>query len=246
MRLDGVRAKLDRAKEHLKAFDAASDRFMESDPYAWATEEGEAPNQHLIKITTVAPVPVDVALIIGDALHNMRCAMDYIVYADWPTEKAQFPICLDHEAFTKGFWRIKGAKRLRAKIEALQPYQPGNGGETNVLWLLSRLSNADKHHTLHLTSVSLLGTTIRPKRVQDCEIRFTTDVFLGKLEGGTVMGRLTRTVTGPNPEMEMALRILSAIGFDQAGPGRGQPALDLLTTISTYIESLVPEFEQLL
>ena len=105
------------------------------------------------------------ALIAGDVFHNLRSALDHLVYqlAVKATDgnpsrpnQLQFPIC-DHRK-TKG--RKKGfresARRqlvdvppfYKAQIEALQPYPRRKGDPNAALGLLRDFSNHDKHRLL--------------------------------------------------------------------------------------------------
>ena len=107
----------------------------------------------VLAIERKAPNP-DWPTLAGDAIQNLRSALDHAVYALTPKKnrgKSQFPIF--HEACefkVKGRPLIAGVpKPIRALIEAAQPCNrwPQNP-YLDPLAILSRLSNLDKHRDL--------------------------------------------------------------------------------------------------
>ncbi|MGH7762864.1 MAG: hypothetical protein ACREOM_00405 [Candidatus Dormibacteraceae bacterium] len=237
-----------RAKEHLDAFDSASDAFFRDDPHTFVSQVGKKPDEYIVRIRGVKVVPVDMALIAGDAIFNMRSYLDHMTYAFWHSEDAQFPVFATSKSFDDwGRRRIKGTSdAFKALVEGLQPYQSGNGGKLNLLWLLNELSNADKHRTLHLSSVSLVGSGYRSLITRDCNVRMQSPIFKGMLKDGTEMCRVRIARTGPKPEMQVHLALALAICFNEFGPGRGQIVADMLLKIYEYIDSILPQFENIL
>ena len=106
------------------------------------------------------------ALILGDALHNLRAALDNLVYAlaiaqtekDPPDDETRlaFPICTKPELFDGQRFRIASLnEKTRAAIERLQPYNRLNpGGWFMPLWFLSSLNDVDKHRLLHIAATA--------------------------------------------------------------------------------------------
>ena len=125
---------------------------------------------------TAQPTP-GAAVIAGDALFDLRSALDHIAVALVPSRrrsKASFPI--ESEPIWKREHRryvVRDSDRRRrfreavngmpdsaiAIIERLQPYHGvGQGVEQEALYQLSRLNNADKHRQLVVFSAGLLNT----------------------------------------------------------------------------------------
>jgi hypothetical protein len=91
---------------------------------------------------------------IGDAVHNIRSALDYLVYELAPPKvrrkrTTQFPIFLTQADFLgKSGAMIEGiAGDERKLIESVQPYR-SDDPRTHPLAVLNRLSNRDKHRLL--------------------------------------------------------------------------------------------------
>ena len=103
------------------------------------------------------------SIIIGDFLHNTRSALDHLVWqlvianGQIPSNSNMFPICNDSLSFAHQIsrGRLNGIPlQAHARIEALQPYQRGKPlCDMHPLWILSELTNIDKHRSVNLTTV---------------------------------------------------------------------------------------------
>lgn len=181
---EGVRAKLDRAEEHLATFNDERRIWLASHAprikRRWANEYTEAFAAHDIQ-----QPPVRLSVLIGDFAHNVRSALDHLIFALWTTNsgppigddarKAQFPLELSNDRFKQ---RRRSAldglsEASVGAVEQLQPYNrprgslPPRRGEaweprSHPLWLLKQLSNIDKHRVPPLTVVSPVGHTFDP------------------------------------------------------------------------------------
>ncbi|MBI4261368.1 MAG: hypothetical protein HY658_12475, partial [Actinobacteria bacterium] len=109
-------------------------------------------------------VPGVLSLVLGDALHNYRSALDHLVFqlalmgrdgGDAP-EGTQFVIRDTPEAFEKAKARgyLDGvAQQHQDMIESVQPYRSADPA-LHPLGLLRDLSNVDKHRIIHLFEVA--------------------------------------------------------------------------------------------
>lgn len=169
--LTGAFLKVERARQHLKLLNAEIAAFAAKDSYRVAANfEGE-PAEIVIRMyfrDKPASIPLRLSLIAGDAVHNLRSALDHLAYAlaqigTGPTRHTQFPIFEDAKQFRDNQDRFLAGivKRHRARIEALQPYHARPGFLESVkpdsqhplasnLFLLAirRLDNMDKHRLL--------------------------------------------------------------------------------------------------
>ena len=162
--LDGVRAKIKWAKNHLRDIDAAIGRSFKSEHDADRLGHELNPDRQELVITMPKGTPLDpdLPLMVGDCIHNARSALDHLVFqlailnnasAEAAT-KTSFPVCLKPGEF-KNAVRTKVAPFISctalAEIEKLQPYVTGNAGERDILWALSQLDIIDKHRLLIVT-----------------------------------------------------------------------------------------------
>lgn len=173
--LVGAYLKVGRARQHLELLDRERQRFTETDPYRLEIEHDPQTGHQIVRFRCDGPfrVPMQMSMIAGDAIHNLRSALDHVVYrlalaGGGTGERSQFPIIED----AKDYWRQEGrllkgvVKGQRAIIEALQPYHVRGATEPlheedpralNIhLMVLGRLDNMDKHRLL------LAGAAVSP------------------------------------------------------------------------------------
>jgi hypothetical protein len=165
--LDGCRAKIRRADEHLRALISELDQLTRQrrhqHPVTIAREGewyvvGVAPPQE--------PPPVHLSTICGDAVQNIRSSLDYIICElahirtqEEPTRWNAFPIFTNRAQFAKTvensrppergpLYGLQVGGKAWVLTETLQPYH-GPVPEQHILALLARLSNRDKHRALN-------------------------------------------------------------------------------------------------
>lgn len=164
--LAGVQAKLDRADEHVRELDRAVNAFLNNENYRFVGEAYmEGGYEHRVIYLEIQEFPPDEQWgpIIGDAVHNLRSALEHLAWQiAKPEARAEnprgieFPIFLDNPEDDPERRRLFKRKlnRLRpefhAVIERAQPYKTGDSH--HPLWLLDTLWNTDKHRTLHTAS----------------------------------------------------------------------------------------------
>jgi hypothetical protein len=167
--LSSVRLKVKRAYQHLDCLRAETKSFLERDPAPFdiRTEKTPGPGKsekHIVYAVVREQPPPDLGLVAGDAIQNLRHALDYLVYELSPPRfrnrgKTQFPVFTDECEFkvlAPPF--IKGIKvDERTLIERLQPYHAQHPSR-DPLAVLNRLANKDKHRLLLATAAATAET----------------------------------------------------------------------------------------
>jgi hypothetical protein len=144
---------------------------LEQAPYYYVPEPDPQSDTTTVRVRFTIPPPTEFRLIIGDCLHNLRSALDNLVYElavqytapnPIPEHKARelaFPIV--HRAMKPDKFKTKYRSRIgllnprvQAIIEELQPYHREDS-VSHPLWKLNRLSNIDKHRVPHIASLAL-------------------------------------------------------------------------------------------
>jgi hypothetical protein len=161
MSIAGVWGKIDRARKHILDLENEITRFANSRPYAIGARPHPVPQigHTTLYIESLLPIPVEIALIIGDAVHNLRSALDHLAWqlvlsnGETPTKKTYFPIQDPSQEFTpvSEDKRIEGIS-LAAK-HFFEEVQPRNTGD-DTLWRLHTLDIADKHRLLITAQVA--------------------------------------------------------------------------------------------
>lgn len=246
---EGALGKLVRARWQLRALDERFRTFTEKTPTPLFDEyhagDGETGSYSFFAGDSGVPKR-EWGVLIGELVHNLRSALDQTIYAAaaQPSGAHQFPI-----VSTAGDWPRQRAQRLATVpdevvdlVEQLQPFhaQPPLTPERNLLALLARLSNADKHRLLHTAVMALVEAQPEFELVQDvAEIR-NVHIFYGALTHGAELARLEIVPTGPNPKIRVAGEFGFRIAFtDPLQPGsvlEGAPVLELMTDIWRLVQ----------
>lgn len=177
------RLKLLRAEKHLRDIKTELRLYADGEPYQAVRigepeiDDGRERWSYRLKITE-QPDP-QLALIVGDFVHNLRAALDHIAVALVPSarkSKASFAIQMqniwekardgsyvinDDEARRRYQSAVEGMPdEAKTIIERLQPYHEPDFLDLNPLAVVSRLDNADKHSRLIALGSGIFDPTL--------------------------------------------------------------------------------------
>ena len=167
-RLKQVTLKIKRAKEHIAELDGKLRAFIDSNPYVVGTKHDPQTRKLVYYITSVEPTPECLPLIAGDVIQNLMSALDHLAFQlvcsdteDTPPNPnwIYFPIQDDATKYeSKKLQKIEGASQGTVDaIDALKPYKGGN----DLLWMLYRLNNIEKHRVLFTVGSQAAGVSLR-------------------------------------------------------------------------------------
>lgn len=264
--LDGPRLKLDRAKEHIDALDRELNVFFESHSNRQAVEYAFDGTWHIIRTDPPLdePLPPRISLICGDIIHNIRCALDHLVWqlvlveGNEPDRWNSFPIYSKAEDFASRVRSPKDPKRSPlhgidpdgeawALIEGEQPYNRWKLGEDPAGHMLSGLaffSNVDKHRTLMTQMLMPQEDTIWDAVTWNLDARLLeyrrTPRRPISQEGKTEILGLRFSDTGPEPQVRVKDGL---IANPSIGDGKIQAHIGHMWTIRDYVARLIERFE---
>jgi hypothetical protein len=141
-------------------------------------------------------MPPEWPIIVGEIVHNLRSALDHLVWElvivetgkSPVTNKTGFPVFVDQDGFNgRGkdpFLKGVGIEPM-AFIETTQPFATGERKDS-PLWHLHELSNWDKHRSIYVTGASSADPSIETvgQITPNTMISFRAP---GPFENGTVM-----------------------------------------------------------
>jgi hypothetical protein len=247
--------KLDRALHHLNSLQAEVQGWLTGNPYRLVKEFDAQRGEHVVRVEILDEPPATFGLIVGDCLHNLRSALDNLVYelavahSGFPLSKSiegdsAFPILKNQDAFaSKGKRMIRGIHpAAQTIIEQLQPYQRRQGFTfddvtVNPLSMLNELSRIDKHRLPHLMLFGGGGGGF----TEDVWARMASVTLgqFGPIESGTEMIRY-RTLDAED-EVDVDFGFPFTIAFEQGPPGYGQLVTPILAGLRGYIiDEVVP------
>jgi hypothetical protein len=261
-RLEGVQAKITRAKHHVSELDAAIKAFHASNPYKLAAKR-DAEKRPVYFLGQVDPVPIEVAAICGEIIQSLRSALDHLAYQlvlvgtgkPGPFFHVYFPIFDSPEKYEAGkLGQIKGMRKDAIDaIDAIKPY----GGGNDTLWKIHRLNIIDKHRLLvavgsTFESFDIGGDLVRRMNAllvksgeepleRGIELALRPANRLFPLKAGDVLYNGI-----PDDIVDKDKKFTFEIALNETGIVDGEPALKLMKDMVNLIDSLIPAFEPLL
>jgi len=259
--LDGVYAKLTRAETHLQAIREAVRPIVDAEPDVILGEFDAESQSYIFSAQRDSPPPDWISPTIGDCVHNMRAALDYIVWELVPESvrvgkyatQIEFPIFIDSALYASmAPKKIRGVPPgAETVIKCLQPFNGPNcqpdfrlaHPSDKPLARLFALDNWDKHRSLTLTqtAVSYYFEGLREIGI------FTPRKADRHVSGGLKRGApiLTLSGMGDRPEVEVYLHTSYDVTFDIGGPAFLEPVVSVLVEIrEDILGRVLPAFAQ--
>ncbi|MCH8066786.1 MAG: hypothetical protein IIC90_13325 [Chloroflexi bacterium] len=196
---------------------------------------------------------------IGEIVHNLRCALDYLVYefstsatGKWPVSGTAFPIFLEEKAYRSsgqggGPSAIRGlTPEARAIVDRCQPFTY-EIPEAHYLWDLKKLSNGDKHRFVNVaTTYDMKSSAIIQFEPKVNRFEWITSGAGGILEDGGELFRIR--VAGATPETVMRWDPHLDFNnlFDESTPAvTSVPVMKVLNGTGRFVGAVINEFARL-
>jgi hypothetical protein len=231
--LTGCLAKIERAREHLDVLEVELEAFLHAEPPPIGVSQTQLDDEsgwYYAYAIVERPPPLRLGVILGDALHNARSALDHLIWqlvllnGAAPTRDNAFPI-----VFRVADWDAAKSRRLvglsveqQAHLDRLQPYNCGDPEQARATYLavLSQLSNVDKHQIVHPAIASLLDPLSVPDGAQFVVVRGGGEVGLQqfmprqRLDHGAVLmrGRVEGATAATEVEVQGKVPVDIAFG----------------------------------
>ena len=148
----GSRLKIKRAKRHFKELETRFAEWLQSDSFRVSVDKNLDTGNDFFKFTC-SEAPDDIPVIIGDAVHNLRSALDFIAieivtsFGRKP-DGIYFPFRETREdvitALSQSDIQLLCPQAADIIIDQIKPYKTGN----RYICSLNKLSNTDKHRLL--------------------------------------------------------------------------------------------------
>lgn len=257
--------KLNRAYEHLDAFQHEVKTWLDTEPYTIIDEpDPETPPQPVpdgylprrFRITKAGSVPDRLSIIAGDCLFNLRASLDHLALSLAKTATAninstqiansEFPIFSNALTARDESRKIGGiTPPASAIIKGLQPYHRGSAYTTHPLWQLHELNRIDKHRELTILSALSMkqGKECVGLRADSFENVSGYAYFISSgdftLKADAIFVRWAALLIDPNQDVNMNPRIPVEVVFDDAGPAHRQSVIPTLQSICDFVRDSV-------
>ncbi|MGC2493868.1 hypothetical protein [Candidatus Binatus sp.] len=208
----GFDAKLERADQHIVDFKKAEEVFLKKNPYAVIEYCELHSRDYVMEYRVFEECPDYIIAIIGDAIHNLRAALDHLTYklevvhGHTPDKNTQFIVYKNEAAFIsqRHDREVRYGTRFADLIDETKPYLGGD----EFLAALTLLDNIDKHRLLITTVASTtgVGTFGKDLAVRDTILRLPK---FGKVRTGEEFYRRS------GGEADVQVRVAFSIAFGE-------------------------------
>ena len=224
--LAASKLKLARASAHLDALDELIRQYFSTKWCTCTFDRKDDGRQHLSM--GIARVPEEFGPIVGDAVHNMRAALDLAIVELVETNGGSsngvmFPFCEDEDSLHEMMKRRnchRASLKVRERIVQLKPYKGGN----ERLRALHDLDIIDKHHTL----------------IPNCQIAtFPPVSVLTDSTGAPIGFNEGKIEFAVDPDAKPTM----TFAFPETGPLAGLDVVSTLRELHAMVVQIIAQFE---
>ena len=254
--------KIERAGHHIEELHKALGAFWNRNPYDFRWEDDPVRQERAYYLNKVQQIPIGVVAIVGDALHNMRSALDHLAYqlvlaaGNIPERATAFPIAESSVKYASAAYRhkLKGmAQPAINAIDALKPYKGGN----DLLWQLNKLNNVDKHRLLitacSVNSYRSMSPTKRAELIELFKACHSPDEpvpdlrnTLSPVQSLEPLKVGLKLCTIPISELEPEIKFHFDVAFDEPQIIERNPITDVLGQMKRTVAKIVLDFDDFL
>lgn len=248
-RLTGVRAKIERAKKHVRDLDVAIRAFTDRNPgrecVVSQPQSDTAYTLHCVRLLT--PIGSDIPVIAGDAVHNLRSALDHLAWqlveanGQTPGRHTYFPLCDQAQKYRapETERKIEGISApAKQVIEAAQPYQAGY----DLLGTLHEMNNWDKHRLLLVAACRLVNTKVEIRPTDPGPVPTWQIAGPGPLQIFEDGDPIFLVHSPGNMQADQQLDITFTVAFREPQVVHGKPILETLAQLTDLVEGVTNLF----
>lgn len=251
--LRSARLKISRARKHVDDLEAELAAWWGTGPVSIKgtgvmLTEGGGTGVRTTTVESVRPLPDSVALLVGDAAHNVRSALDHFAWAAVPVQrrnlKTMFPIWGKGKEKPEGEEEKEWEEQVRRQMPGVLPglgdavLRPGRW--PIELWYVNELDRVDKHRLLIPVAAAHAGVVVgippifapvpglRPRMLP---VNVTQQEWK-PLEAGTVLWDVPE---GADPAPDV-IQFEYQVTFGEPWELRGSPVVAQLRILATWAE----------
>jgi hypothetical protein len=243
---ESAKLKIERANQHIAELDATLLRFFQTKPYRVLSDFDEKFGVYGLRVEMGGSIPPQVGVIIGDVVHNLRSALEHVAsdvmaaaLGNEARSRSYFPMHEEREnlvdTINKGEIHAHFPEVADAILNLVKPFKRGN----NLLWLVGKLWNIDKHR-LPITSYGITS-------VEGIYARDERDNTIGRACGRVDQGQTVRLWGTDTPiTVTQEGQASFYVQFDEPGLLEGDPVVPTLAQMSKLTSEAVWIIEQAL
>jgi hypothetical protein len=241
---EAPKLKIERARAHIEELDATINAYLAGNPCALVVEPFPGPaymKSHAWIARIRKPIPLTSSVIIGDAVHNLRTALDLLIcdlarINSKSYKKVYFPFCEKPSDLSAVMENMhlpsRCGKDVASAIRLMEPYK---GGIT-LLRTIHDMDIADKHQSL-IPVLGAMNAPIAKILVAGREFATPPVSTLVTMDGQIIMGLPpTQIPLGT----ELPSRFFLAFGELSEAPGcRGRVVVEFLHDLAKVADGVI-------
>lgn len=146
------RLKIERAKHHINELDVEVKSFLARKPFRLMARVEKNPPRKVFFIKDDIPIPPAISLITGDAIHNLKSALDMLAWAMVGDQainpkRVLFPFADTREGLVGSIANRQIHLAGEDVVTAIKELEP-HGGGNELLYGIQVLDTTDKHHII--------------------------------------------------------------------------------------------------
>lgn len=197
------------------------------------------------------PIDKILAVIIGDIIHNLYCALEHLAYAivkEWHPDRGNagfekgtlnaihFPMSIDRKSLEESARKSPLEQALPGFAKLLLEEIRPDKGRDERFWHINQFHKIDKHR--------MIIPTVTVTRVDNLNITFGTS----RMSHAAAEGDATRPINIFSSSIPMPInndfRVLCNVTFDKSGIFAGEAVVPTLTQMSQVISEAIASVER--
>lgn len=260
-RCELVLRKVERANKHIHDFNIAARGFLRDKVDGLRFEDDPNTGDRTYYLTELPPIPAEVGLIAGDALQNLRSALDHLIWqlvlanGKVPTRSNSFPVADSSAKYIAalGNGKVKGVRK--DAIDAIDAIKPYKGGDDQI-WHIHALNNVDKHRLMLTTCLTVPARSLMPSETSKLEALFRAchpGEPVPNLRGGFLnipnpisLKAGYPLLTVPKADLKEDVKFIVHVAFNEPGIIRPQPVIHALQAMAHHVYDIIIGFDRFL
>jgi hypothetical protein len=233
----GSKLKIERANKHIADLNTLLDRFK-TDFCSFGIEKDANTGNDILTFERVDPLPYSIALIVGDAIHNLHTALDLMMYEIVADRTSKFPFFEKREEL---IGQTKSGKIETARpdiydliVNTIKPYRGGN----DALYGLHDLDISDKHRLL----IIVLGVIVFTVDAEDKDGNVIPIGYNARIRADGVIKRFS---TSAERHIKNYTNTSLEIQFGPGQPFQGESVIPTLHQLSQLVSGVVKTIGEL-
>ena|SRR5688572_1298578 len=263
VRFPDARLKSKWAKGHIRHLNAALHTFLQKNPYTFREYEELYTGDRVFQSAIKSDIDSEIPLILGDALHNMRSALDYVVQG-LITERVDaglIPAVADDQQFRIGLPVLRNAPTAghvypalvnrkvqlagQASVQYFMSLEAYPGGKGNAIWQLDTLNNIDKHRLIIPVAHVIVESAIYQTPRLIAPWLASTMAFARKTKRPVPLkdgAEVYRIKNGPS-KMDMHVDLVPDIAFNEPQVIERQSVREAIQSLADVVDAILDEID---